>query len=323
MDSDDDDRDHAPHTPSPMRKGSLATWLNSMSPFGKGSSNGHALPVIQRIVQIRLGRDEAPSTSRKRRTEALTSHRATSRARLQEASGPQRPHDSSMQENVEEVDREGTVIDPNTGDEVVRKLWGTVQHSDPLSSAHGVTWTKAFSVHSSAAGAFVRICGHSRKPWVTSNSMDNVYCIIHGCLDVEIRQNKFSLAAGGAFLVPKGNPYSMTNNGNEEVLLFVTQIQNTEGSSTSLTDVVGSTASVSSGAASEWCNPAFREEQGRPHAHYIPHTLTANVNLTSRIVLDYTFWLDPQPLPRVADFLVLASHPTRWTAFPHVNKWQI
>ncbi|KAG6885874.1 hypothetical protein C0993_008393 [Termitomyces sp. T159_Od127] len=89
---------------------------------------------------------------------------------------------------------------------------------------------KGYSDYIGSGFVFLNVHGEKRKRNVKDNTY--IFVVMEGAVEVLIHQTSYAVSAGGVFIVPRGNFYTIRNISAKEAKLFFAQTRNPEPETT-------------------------------------------------------------------------------------------
>ena len=123
-----------------------------------------------------------------------------------------------------DTDPYGRVMDADTNTEVTMRIACTAAGIRPRPAFNqAFSYEKIFGISDFMAAGVLVIPEGGEKPAKPSKDNNYTFVVLRGVVQVMVHRTRFVIAAGGMFLVPKGNTYHIRNVSQREVRLFFAQ----------------------------------------------------------------------------------------------------
>ena len=123
-----------------------------------------------------------------------------------------------------DTDPYGRVMDADTNTEVTMRIACTAAGIRPRPAFNqAFSYEKIFGISDFMAAGVLVIPEGGEKPAKPSKDNNYTFVVLRGVVQVMVHRTRFVIAAGGMFLVPKGNTYHIRNVAQREVRLFFAQ----------------------------------------------------------------------------------------------------
>ena len=123
-----------------------------------------------------------------------------------------------------DTDPYGRVMDADTNTEVTMRIACTAAGIRPRPAFNqAFSYEKIFGISDFMAAGVLVIPEGGEKPAKPSKDNNYTFVVLRGVVQVMVHRTRFVIAAGGMFLVPKGNTYHIRNVSHREVRLFFAQ----------------------------------------------------------------------------------------------------
>ncbi|KAJ7193796.1 Mif2/CENP-C like-domain-containing protein [Mycena pura] len=205
----------------------LEWWRNEKYEFGGREPDGGPVlvPRIKAVIRIPSEPVVPLGSKRRSRRRASTAARKNEQVKIVEKIVEVQVDHANPEEGWDdETETQVAVTAYPRDDEVTRRIAFTAKMFKPTAAANNAWFfQKIFGDGDFIAAGQILIPPRGRKPSKPSKDNTFIFYVIEGAVNLKVHNTSLIVAAGGMFMIPRGNTYFIENIAERDAKLFFTQ----------------------------------------------------------------------------------------------------